>query len=76
MRGLELLVQHGVEFNTLTVVHRHNARQPLEVYRFLKRHGSRFMQFIPLVERSGARSWNVGGSPNLAVGQAPACEKG
>jgi len=51
MRGLELLVQHGVEFNTLTVVHRQNARQPLEVYSFLKRHGSRFMQFIPLVER-------------------------
>ncbi len=43
--------KHGVEFNTLTVVHRHNSRHPLEVYRFLKDVGSGFMQFIPIVER-------------------------
>jgi uncharacterized protein len=52
MRGMELLKNHGVEFNTLTVLNRHNAKQPLEVYRFLKKHGSGFMQFIPLVERA------------------------
>ena len=51
MRGLELLKQHGVKFNTLTVVHRANSRQPLRVYRFLKEIGSQFMQFIPVVER-------------------------
>ncbi|MCS7048178.1 MAG: anaerobic sulfatase maturase [Verrucomicrobiae bacterium] len=51
MRGLEVLKKHHVEFNTLTVVHRHNARHPLEVYRFLKDIGSRYLQFIPLVER-------------------------
>ena len=51
-RGLELLQRHGVEFNTLTVVHRANSQQPLEVYRFLKSIGSRFLQFIPLVERA------------------------
>ena len=50
VRGLELLTKHSVEFNTLTVVHRHNSRQPLAVYRFLKEMGSQFMQFIPLVE--------------------------
>jgi len=66
MRGLELLAQHGVEFNTLTVVHRHNARQPLEVYRFLKSHGSRFMQFIPLVERSGVSSGTLAEAPHPA----------
>lgn len=43
--------RHGVEFNTLTCVQRHNARHPLEVYRFLKAEGSHFMQFIPIVER-------------------------
>lgn len=51
LRGLNLLKKHGVQFNTLTVVGRHNSRQPLTVYRFLKETCSGFMQFIPLVER-------------------------
>jgi len=54
MRGLSYLKKHGVEFNTLTVVHRKNSQYPLEVYRFLKGLGSRFMQFIPVVERVAA----------------------
>jgi uncharacterized protein len=41
-----------VQFNTLTVVHRANSRQPLAVYRFLQSIGSQFLQFIPLVERA------------------------
>jgi len=51
MRGLAFLKKHSVEFNTLTVVQRHNSCHPLEVYRFLKEVGSGFMQFIPIVER-------------------------
>lgn len=51
MGGLELLRKHGVEFNTLTTVHRKNSRRPLEVYRFLRSIGSRYLQFIPIVER-------------------------
>lgn len=51
MRGIRLLKQHRVQFNTLTVVHRHNWRHAREVYDFLRNEGSRFMQFIPLVER-------------------------
>ncbi|MGH9575536.1 MAG: anaerobic sulfatase-maturation protein [Candidatus Acidiferrales bacterium] len=58
--GLNVLKTHGVEFNTLTVVNRHNARHPLEVYRFLKEIGSGYMQFIPVVERM-AREANDSG---------------
>jgi uncharacterized protein len=60
MRGLEALKRHRVEFNTLTVVNRQNSRHPLEIYRFLKSIGSRFMQFIPIVERKAAVATNEG----------------
>ncbi len=51
MRGMEFLKKHHVAFNTLTVVNKHNSYHPLEVYDFLKDAGSRYMQFIPVVER-------------------------
>lgn len=51
MHGMDLLKLYNVEFNTLTVVNRVNAAEPLEIYRFLKQIGSGFIQFIPLVER-------------------------
>jgi uncharacterized protein len=51
LRGLRVLKKHRVEFNTLTVVNRANARHALDVYRFLRGIGSGFIQFIPLVER-------------------------
>jgi serine-type anaerobic sulfatase-maturating enzyme len=51
IRGIETLKRNGVEFNTLTTVHKGNADRPLEVYRFLKENGSGYMQFIPIVER-------------------------
>ncbi len=54
LRGVRVLQAHGVEFNTLTVVSRRNARHPGKVYGFLKEIGSRYLQFIPLVERVGA----------------------
>jgi uncharacterized protein len=49
---MEYLRKHGVEYNTLTVVQRHNSQFPLEVYRFLRDQGSGFLQFIPIVERA------------------------
>ena len=46
-----LLKKHGVPFNSLTTVNRDNAKQPLEVYRFLRDEiRPRAMQFNPCVE--------------------------
>jgi uncharacterized protein len=57
MRGIALLKEHGVRFNTLTVINRRNARRPLDVYRFLRDEvGSTYMQFIPCVEPKDFRT--------------------
>lgn len=50
MRGLELLRSRGVEFNTMTTVNHASEGRGLEVYQFLKSVGSRYMQFMPVVE--------------------------
>lgn len=75
MRGLDVLKRHRVEFNTLTVVNRLNARRPLDVYRFLKRIGSGFLQFIPLVERAApapaAGGLRLAEPPHLAASGPP-----
>jgi uncharacterized protein len=52
MAGIERLKTHGVDFNTLTVVNRHSAAEPKRLYRFLVEAGSKYLQFIPAVERS------------------------
>ena len=53
MEALDLLQKHGVEFNILTTVHAANAQHPGDVYRFLRDEAkARFIQFIPIVERS------------------------
>jgi uncharacterized protein len=50
MRGLDILKKYQVRFNTLTCIQSENSDHPLEVYRFMKRIGSTYMQFIPIVE--------------------------
>ena len=50
---IQLLRKGQVEFNTLTCVHRHNWMKGKEIYRFLKSVGSKYLQFIPIVERKG-----------------------
>lgn len=48
LSAAKLLHKHKIPFNTLTVVHRNNAKQPKAVYRFLRDVlGSTHMQFIP-----------------------------
>ncbi|MGC9053301.1 MAG: anaerobic sulfatase maturase, partial [Candidatus Hydrogenedens sp.] len=50
---IQLLKEAGVEFNTLTCIHRRNWMRGKEIYKFLKTIGSQYLQFIPIVERIG-----------------------
>lgn len=50
MKGIEVLKKYRVDFNTLTVIQHNNSRYPTEVYGFLKSIGSKYLQFIPVVE--------------------------
>lgn len=50
MRGIGLLRDAGVEFNTMSTVNKASEGKGLEVYRFLKSLGTRFFQFMPVVE--------------------------
>ncbi|MEH6627726.1 MAG: anaerobic sulfatase maturase [Motiliproteus sp.] len=51
IKGLEWLKAYNVDFNTMTVVGRHNQQLGADVYQALRAMGSTNMQFIPLVER-------------------------
>ncbi len=53
LAAAKLLNKHHVDFNTLTVINRENAKYPEEVYLFLRDEiGAKYMQFIPCVERT------------------------
>ena len=61
MRGLRLLKKHRVEFNSLTCVSAASAGHGREIYRFLRKQGIKYMQFIPIVERvPGVRATELG----------------
>ncbi len=51
MRGLNILRKYEVEFNTLTCVNSETVKHPVKIYKFLKDIGSKYLQFIPIVER-------------------------
>ncbi len=50
MRGIGLLYKYGVEYNTMSTINRASEGRGEEVYAFLKGLGTRFMQFMPVVE--------------------------
>ncbi|MGI5836498.1 MAG: anaerobic sulfatase-maturation protein [Chloroflexota bacterium] len=50
MRAMKLFQKHGVEFNVLSTINDYSSQYPLEIYRFFKAQGVRFIQFIPVVE--------------------------
>jgi uncharacterized protein len=70
-RGLKLLNKHGVEHNVLVVVNRRNGERPLEVYRYCKRQGVKFIQFIPLVEQLGSTAQSISNTQLASGGQSP-----
>lgn len=50
MRAARLMEKHGVEFNILCVVTGRNARSVEKNYRFYRRQGFRWLQFIPCLD--------------------------
>jgi uncharacterized protein len=50
LNGIHTLKQHHTQFNILTLVSRSNVEQGPEIYRYLKKMGFVYQQFIPCVE--------------------------
>jgi uncharacterized protein len=60
MRGYGLLQRYGVPSDVLCVVHAGNVRYPLEVYRFFREIGARYIGFLSLVgNRPGEKELTV-----------------
>ena len=51
MKAVNRLERHGVEWNAMATINKHNVGHPLEFYNFFKSINSRFIQFTPIVER-------------------------
>lgn len=54
LRAARLFEKHGVEYNILCVVTGKNARSIEKIYRFYRKNGFRWLQFIPCLEPLGA----------------------
>jgi uncharacterized protein len=73
LRGWEVLRRHEVDVNVLCTIHAANADHPIEVYRFFRdRLQARFMQFIPIVERT---TEDVLPLANLGWGERPFADR-
>lgn len=59
MRAFDLLKRFGVPCDLLCAVHDRNVRQPLDVYRFFREIGARFVGFLPIVRRKEATGCGV-----------------
>jgi len=54
MNAARILKKHGVDFNILTVVHDGMTDNGVNIYRYYKAHGFRYLQFIPCIDDFGA----------------------
>lgn len=54
MQALRTLRKHGVDFNVLICLNRHNAGHPRQIYKFLRDRDIKYAQFIPIVEPLGS----------------------
>lgn len=52
---IELFNKMKVEYNTLTVINNNNVNDAVIIYKFLKSIGSKFHQYIPIIESSELR---------------------
>ncbi|MBM4765162.1 anaerobic sulfatase maturase [Bacillus sp. B15-48] len=51
LHGLSLLQKYNINYNVLTCVTKDSAPRGLEIYRYFKEKGVKYIQFIPIVER-------------------------
>jgi uncharacterized protein len=51
MKGIRLLTKYGIIPEILCVVNSQNVKHPLYVYTFIKQLGTRYLSFLPLVEK-------------------------
>ncbi len=62
MRSLRMLQRHGIQPDVLCTLNAITAAQPTEVYRFFLDQGVRWLQFLPVVQRTldgGVSEWSV-----------------
>ena len=50
IRGIMELYRAGVQYNVMATVNKQSESKALEIYQFLKSAGTRFIQFLPVVE--------------------------
>lgn len=59
VRGIEKLYRNNVEYNTLSTINHYSENKGLEIYQFLKKCGSNYMQFLPVVEHINRRTRRI-----------------
>lgn len=50
LQAIDIMYRYGVEYNIMSTVNKESEGRGLEVYSFLKQLGTRFFQFMPVVE--------------------------